>query len=160
MTLERCFILNSVILCVMNCAHAVETKAPLADAVQQQDRAATNALLDRDVDVNAAQVDGMTALHWSVYHDNLDLTKQLISKKANVKAANRYGVTSLSIACLNGNGEIVELLLKQGADPNQSLRGGETPLMTAARTGKLGPVTSLSLMELRWIPKNAEGKPR
>ncbi len=35
------------------------------------------------------------------------------------------------------------LLLDAGAGPNTKLRGGETALMTAARTGKLGPVQAL-----------------
>jgi len=38
---------------------------------------------------------------------------------------------------------MVGLLLDAGADPNASLPGGETPLMTAARTGKPGPVVAL-----------------
>jgi ankyrin repeat protein len=38
---------------------------------------------------------------------------------------------------------MVVLLLDAGADPNAALRGGETPLMTAARTGRLGPVQAL-----------------
>ena len=38
---------------------------------------------------------------------------------------------------------MVELLLEAGADPNTTLRGGETALMTAARTGKPGPVKAL-----------------
>jgi len=38
---------------------------------------------------------------------------------------------------------MVGLLLEAGADPNTKLRGGETVLMTAARTGKLGPVKAL-----------------
>jgi ankyrin repeat protein len=37
----------------------------------------------------------------------------------------------------------VELLLERGASPNTTLRGGETALMTAARTGKPGPVAAL-----------------
>jgi ankyrin repeat protein len=35
------------------------------------------------------------------------------------------------------------MLLKAGADPNATLRGGETALMTAARTGRAGPVSAL-----------------
>ncbi len=35
------------------------------------------------------------------------------------------------------------MLLEAGADPNTTLRGDETALMTAARTGKLGPVKAL-----------------
>jgi ankyrin repeat protein len=38
---------------------------------------------------------------------------------------------------------MVELLLGAGADANTTLRGGETVLMTAARTGKVGPVKAL-----------------
>ena len=47
------------------------------------------------------------------------------------------------MACVNGNTELVELLLGAGADPNTTLRGGETVLMTAARTGRVGPVKAL-----------------
>ena len=38
---------------------------------------------------------------------------------------------------------MVTLLLAAGADPNTKLRGGETALMTAARTGRPGPVKAL-----------------
>jgi ankyrin repeat protein len=91
--------------------------------------------------VNAPQADGMTALHWAAYLDDLETAKLLVS--ANAKATNRYGVTPLSLACQNGNTAMVEFLLAQGADPNTTLRGGETVLMTAARTGKAGSVKAL-----------------
>jgi ankyrin repeat protein len=38
---------------------------------------------------------------------------------------------------------LVDLLLKGGADPNRPLPTGETPLMTAARVGRIQPVTLL-----------------
>ena len=117
--------------------------APLADAAENNDSAAIRSLLRQRVHVNAPQVDGMTAIHWVAYHDNLKTTELLVDAGANVQAANRYGVTPLSLACTNGNTAIVELLLVAGADPNTTLRGGETVLMTAARTGKLGPVRAL-----------------
>jgi len=93
--------------------------------------------------VNAPQADGMTALHWAAYRDDLETAKALVDAKADAKAANRYGVTPLSLACQNGSAAIVELLLAQGADPNTTLRGGEAALMTAARTGQVGPVKAL-----------------
>jgi ankyrin repeat protein len=111
--------------------------APLADAAEKQDRACVRALLERKADVNQAQPDGMTALHWSAFHDDL------VSAKANVKAKNRYGVTPLSLACVNGDAAMVTLLLDQGADANARLPGEETPLMLACRTGKVGPVKAL-----------------
>jgi ankyrin repeat protein len=120
-----------------------QASAPLADAAEKKDRPKLTALLKAGADVNAAQVDGMTALHWAVYHDDLEAATLLLRAGANARAANRYAVTPLSLACTNGNTEIVELLLKAGADPNTALQGGETALMTAARTGKPGPVKAL-----------------
>ena len=115
----------------------------MADAVQALDRKALHALLEASADVNAAQVDGMTALHWAVRHDDLEVVELLLDVGSDASAANRYGVTPLTLACTNGNGPIVELLLDAGADPNTTLPGGETVLMTAARTGRLGPVKAL-----------------
>ncbi len=117
--------------------------APLADAAERADREGVHALVERGIDVNRPQVDGMTPLHWAAYHDDLETAKLLVDARADVKAANRYGVTSLSQACTNGNEAMVELLLEAGADPNTRLRGDETALMTAARTGNLGPVKAL-----------------
>jgi uncharacterized protein len=123
--------------------------AVLADAAERMDRAAIRALLQQRVDVNTPQIDGMTALHWAAFKDDLETGELLVRAGANVKAANRYGVTPLSLACVNGNGEMVELLLKAGADPNTALPGGETALMTAARTGSLAPVKSLLIRGAR-----------
>src|SRR3989441_149406 len=122
---------------------AASVKSPLADAAEKSDRATIRTLLKQHADVNAPQVDGMTALHWAAYRDDVKTAKLLVAAGANVKAENRYGVTALSMACVNGNTEQVELLLGAGADPNTTLRGGETVLMTAARTGRVGPVKAL-----------------
>jgi ankyrin repeat protein len=117
--------------------------APLADAAERMNRSRIQLLLKQRADVNAPQPDGMTALHWAAYHDDLDLARRLVGAGANVKTANRYGVTPLSLACTNGDGPMVELLLRAGADANAPLPGGETPLMTASRTGSLAAVRAL-----------------
>jgi uncharacterized protein len=122
---------------------AAGSDALLADAAEKLDRAAIHALLERRVDINAPQADGMTALHWAAYHDDLDTAKLLVRAGADPKAANRYGVTPLSLACTNGNGAMVEALLEAGADPNTTLPGGETALMTAARVGAPESVKAL-----------------
>jgi uncharacterized protein len=117
--------------------------APLADAAEKMDRSRVRALLAQGVDVNAPQIDGMTALHWAAYQDDVEIAELLMRAGANVKAVSRYGVTPLSLACTNGSDVMVERLLKAGADPNAPLPGGETPLMTAARTGSIHPVKVL-----------------
>ena len=117
--------------------------ALLADAAEKMDRTRVRTLLTQRVDVDAPQADGMTALHWAAYQDDLEIGDLLVRAGANVKAANRYGVTPLLLACTNGNGAMVELLLNAGADPNAALPGGETPLMTAARSGSHRSVKAL-----------------
>ena len=117
--------------------------SPLADAAERADQAAMRALLARHAEVNAPQVDGMTALLWAVYHDDLRVTDLLVAAGADVERRNRYGVSPLSLACTNGNSAMVERLLNAGADPDAALPGGETPLMTAARTGTLDAVAAL-----------------
>jgi uncharacterized protein len=117
--------------------------AVVADAAEKMDRAAIRTLLRQRADVNAPQVDGMTALHWAVYQGDLETSELLLRAHANAKAATRYGSTPLSLACANGNGALVDLLLKAGAEANAALPGGETPLMTAARVGSLGSVKAL-----------------
>jgi ankyrin repeat protein len=144
-TLSRCARSLAPLILVVTLAGtaAAELRAPLADAAEKLDRARVRALISQHADLNTPQPDGMTALHWATYQDDLDLSTLLVRAGANVKAASRYGVTPLSLACTNGNGAIVELLLKAGAAANAPLPGGETPLMTAARTGADAAVKAL-----------------
>src|SRR4051812_7965911 len=90
---------------------AASTDAPLADAMEKMDREAVRTLLQRRADINAPQVDGMTALHWAAYQDDAETVELLVRAGANVKAANRYGITPLTLAITNGDSAIVETLL-------------------------------------------------
>ena len=137
------FILIVLPLTIAETSAFAQASASLADAVEKQDRSAIASLLNRKVDINAPQADGMTALHWAVYHDELATVKLLLDAGADAKAVNNYTVTPLSIACMNGSSAIVDLLLRAGADANTAQRGGETALMTAARTGKVEPIRLL-----------------
>ena len=76
---------------------------PLVDAVKRQDKTVTRTLLKQKADVNAADAEGMTALHWAAHWDDLDTVKLLVSAGAKAKVANRYGVTPLHEACTVGN---------------------------------------------------------
>ena len=133
----------SLLMFGMAAASVAAEKPTLADAAEQRNRTLIRTLLDARADVNAAQADGMTALHWAVYNDDVDTARLLVRSGANVNAANRYGVPPLSLACTNGNADLVKLLLGAGADANASAQGGETVLMTAARAGSVEAVKAL-----------------
>jgi ankyrin repeat protein len=144
MKLARCVACKLAFALLFAATDVLGSDSPVANAAERQDRTVLRSLVEARQDVvNRAQIDGMTALHWAVYHDDVEMAKFLVKAKADVKVANRYGVTPLALACTNGNGPMVSLLLAAGADPNSTLRGGETALLTAARTGRLGPVQSL-----------------
>jgi ankyrin repeat protein len=122
---------------------AGERDASVVAAVKHGDLAAVRMLLRQHPDVNAAEPDGTTALHWAAQRNDLDTVDLLIAAGADVNVANRYGVTPLSVACTNGNAAIVAKLLQARADPNAATPEGETPLMTAARTGQPETVKEL-----------------
>src|SRR5262249_20345861 len=74
---------------------SARSDAPLAGAAEKNDRAKIAALLEEGSDVNAAQPDGMTALHWAAHHDDLASATLLIKAGAEAKAANRHGGSPL-----------------------------------------------------------------
>src|SRR5437764_8415793 len=124
--------------------HAASPAASVADAAMQGNRDAVTALLKDGADVNTAQGDGMTALHWAVQKGDVDLARTLLYAGANVKATTRIGGYSpLLIASRNGNASMVETLLAAGADPNSATVNGATALMLAAQAGNVAAVKAL-----------------
>ena len=134
---------RAVLLLAVLCLGASARESPLVEAVKNGSTASVRALLDQRVDVNAAEADGTTALHWATQREDVSLVDMLIDAGANVTAANRYGVTPLFLACLTGNAAVVAPLLEAGADANSVGAGGHTALMTAARTGDVAAVRVL-----------------
>jgi ankyrin repeat protein len=101
---------------------------PLIDAARNQDTVMLTQLLNTGSDPDSRQADGATALHWAVYHENVDAAASLIEADANVNAVNRLGASPLYLAAKNGNANLIELLLEADANPNIAMPMGETPM--------------------------------
>jgi ankyrin repeat protein len=124
-----------------------------ADAAEKKDKDAIRALIKQRADVNAAQPDGTTALHWAAHWNDAELVNLLLSAGANSKAVNRYGATPLSEAVVSGSAAMIEALLRGGADPNTVVtKDGETVLMTAAHAGNADAVR---ILLIRGVDVNA-----
>jgi uncharacterized protein len=127
----------------------------LANAVQNQDKAAIRTLLAQHVDVDAAQVDGTSPLLWAAHNDDTDAAQLLLRAGANPRTPNRYGVFPLAEAATNGNAALIEMLVKAGADPNAALTEGDTPIMIASRLGSVA--AARALLDLGAQPNAKEG---
>lgn len=131
------------LFCILAPTCALAADARLADAVMRGDKQAVRSLMNDPASINAAQVDGTTALHWAVRQNDTATTEVLIKAKADVNAANRYGITPIHLAATNGNAVIIEKLLSAGVKANTATPAGETALMTASRTGNVDAVKLL-----------------
>lgn len=130
--------------CISALLAAAPADAPLADAAMHGDVAAVESLLQRGANVNDAQGDGMTALHWAAMKDDVKLARRLIRAGAIVNAATRLDAyTPLLIAATNGHAELIDVLLQAGADPKSATANGTTGLMFAAASGSVEAVKLL-----------------
>ncbi len=126
------------------CVHGSRDASRVADAAMNSDTAAVKALLTDGEDINAAQGDGMTALHWAARHGDAELVHMLIVAGANVRAATRLGgYTPLLMAAELGHAPSIEYLIAAGADAKGATSSGVTALMLAAASGQADAVTAL-----------------
>jgi ankyrin repeat protein len=127
------FRLASVFALGLMLAAATPPEAPVADAAQADDAAQVRTLLQQGADANAAQSDGLTALHWAALNDNAEIVDLLLYAGASVHPLTRVGgYTPLHLAARAGHADIVEALVEAGADPNMWTSTGVTALHFAA----------------------------
>ena len=107
--------------------------SPVADAAMGGDVAAVRTLLQHGADVNAAEGDGMTALHWAAEHGDHELAKLLLEAGANPRAETRVGRhTPLHVAARGGHERVVRLLVNAKADVGALTTTGAAPRRSAA----------------------------
>jgi ankyrin repeat protein len=136
-----------VIALVMTAAlGAQQTASPVADAAARGDKATIRDLLKQGADVNAAQGDGMSALHWAAERGDAELAELLVYGGANTGAVTRIGqYTPLHLAAKTASPAVVAALIKAGADVNvKSNPSGATPIHLAALAGSADVINLLA----------------
>lgn len=120
-------------------------EAPVADAAMNGDADRVVALLRSGADVNAAQGDGMTALHWAAYNGRVGLVETLLAAGASTGVTTRIGsYTPLHHAARNGFADVVEALIAAGADVEAvTSTGAARALHLAGASGREAAVRAL-----------------
>ena len=141
----RAFSLVAALAFSASVTGSMAVERPVADAAARGDVATVQDLLRNGADVNTAQGDGMTALHWAAQRGDLALAEVLIYSGANANAGTRIGrYTPLHLATRGGHSEVVAALLRAKADPNATTtNSGVTPLHLAAVAGKADVIEAL-----------------
>jgi len=130
------------------CASALVGAAPaettVAEAAMNGDTTTLRTLIKQGADVNSAQADGTTALHWAALKGNVELARMLLYAGASPRSTTRLGgYTPLLMASRNGDAAMIDALLAGGADANDRTTTGATPLMFAAASGQVDAVKAL-----------------
>ena len=117
----------------------------IADAEMRGDTALVRSLIKGGADVNAAQGDGMTALHWAADHGDVEQTRMLVYAGARLEAATRNGnYTPLMLAARGGKTAVIKALLQAGANAKAATTsGGATALHCAAENGNPEAIVAL-----------------
>ena len=91
-------------------------------------------MMGLDIDVNAADNNKLSLLHYAAGADQPDMVRALIKKGARINAKQKDGVTPLWHAVYLKNPEGVRALIEAGADKSITDNRGITPLQVAEST--------------------------
>ncbi len=89
-------------------------------------------LLQKKVDVDAANEFGITPLMLAAEANHIEIAALLMANGANVNARSRDGLTALIYAAEEGNAEISAMLVEMGANVHDRTHKGWKDLMIAA----------------------------
>src|SRR3979490_1879582 len=121
----------AVVFCLAAASTAAAADDTLAGLIQAGNRDAALKRIAAGADVNAAQGDGTTPLHWAVYKIDADLVRALLERGAKPDVINNYGSSPLAEAVKVGNARLVKMLLDAGRTGEGPHKAAPTALIVA-----------------------------
>ncbi|GFS01784.1 protein phosphatase 1 regulatory subunit 12A [Elysia marginata] len=97
-------------------------------ACSSGDKEEVKKLLQKEADINTANVDGLTALHQACIDDNLEMVEFLVENGADVDVCDNEGWTPLHATASCAFTEIARYLLKHGASVAAVNNDGDLPM--------------------------------
>ena len=95
-------------------------------------------LLQNGAEINAADENGDTALHFATANNMIKMVKLLIKRGANVNVGDTDLQSPLHLSAKMGHKEITQILIRNGANVNAENSGGGNPLHIALVAGENG----------------------
>ena len=133
-------------------------KTALFYAIEKNNVAMVNALLENGADANICDNDMDRPLIFAAKKGYLHLVKNLLDNGADINVRKKDGMTALFCAVYDNKEAQVDFLLRKKADPNISRNDMKTPLMEACDDGNTSLVKKLLLYGANVNLKDAEGK--
>jgi ankyrin repeat protein len=131
-------VIGLLLLGVAPPSSAADAPETLVDLIRTGQRdAVLAAITSPDIDLEAKEPDGATALLWATYKVDHELVRALLKAGARANVINQYGASPLSEAVKLGDLELVRLLLDAHADANSPNQENQTALMLASDIGSL-----------------------
>ena len=92
-------------------------------------------LLDRGVDVNQKNSNGLTALHLASRHGEINMVRLLLARGASLHDKTNEGNNALMMASFRGHKDVIELLLDRGANIHEKNDVNFNALILASLNG-------------------------
>ncbi len=115
----------------------------LARAIEANDLARMQAILETGMSVDIHLSNGWTPLQWATFNSCEDAAMLLVQRGATVGVTDADGYTPLHWASLNGFARVVPALIEREASVHAVTRFGISPLMQAAGRGHVAVVRIL-----------------
>lgn len=130
--------------------------SPLFQACEKGNTAEVKKYLNKDVDVNKANLLGQTPLMIAATH-NSELFNLILSYGGDIHKRDIAGHTALQYAAAHNNLSVIQLLIKNGINRDARDFSGNTILHTAAATGSVETVEWLIQQDFPVNISNKEG---